>query len=79
MNDLIFDPTEAAKAQEAYCDRNEVPMYAPANGICYRCGRNIYDRITCLGGGKKSYGISVEVAGRSLITSCPHCNYSFVE
>ena len=79
MNDLIFDPTEAAKAQEAYCDRNEVPMYAPANGICYRCGRNIYDPITYRGHENKTYGISVEVASRSLITSCPHCNYSFVD
>lgn len=79
MNDLIFDPTEAAKAQEAYCDRNEVPMFAPANGICTRCSRNIYDPITYRGQETKTYGISVEVASRSLITNCPHCNYSFVE
>lgn len=78
MSDPNFDPTAAAKAQEAYCDQHEFPMYAPANGICYRCGMNIYipksfrdhDAV---------YGFSVEDASKQLITSCPHCNYSFVE
>ena len=76
--DKTYDPTKAAKAQEAYCEQNEVPMFAPANGICSRCGMNIYmphsfrdhDAV---------YGISVEVASRSLITSCPHCNATFCD
>ena len=79
MNDLIFDPTAAAKAQEDYCRQQEVPMFAPASGICARCGRNIYDPITYRGHEDKTYGFSVANAGIQLITSCPHCNYSFVE
>ena len=79
MNDLIFDPTEAAKVQEAYCNQREIPMFAPSDGICFHCGRNIYDPITYRGREDKTYGISVEADGKQLITSCPHCNYSFVE
>jgi len=75
---LIFNPIEAAKAQEDYCNEHELPMFAPANGICYRCCNNIYDPITYRDH-DKVYGISVEDAGNQLITSCPHCNYSFVE
>ena len=79
MNDLIFDPAAAAKAQENYCEQHEVPMFAPSNGICDHCGRNIYDPITYRGHENKTYGISVEQAGKRLITSCPHCNASYTD
>ena len=79
MNNQTFDPTEAAKAQDSYCTQHEVPMFAPSDGICYHCGRNIYDPITYRGREDHTYGISVEEAGKRLISSCPHCNYSFVE
>ena len=49
MNNQTFDPTEAAKAQDSYCTQHEVPMFAPSDGICYHCGRNIYDPITYRG------------------------------
>ncbi len=75
--DNIFNPTKAAKAQEAYCDQHEAPMFAPANGICYRCRRNIY--LPSNGSHGAVYGITVEQAGSRLVTGCPHCNYSFVE
>lgn len=70
MNCLIFDPAAAAKEQEAYCERHELPMFAPESGICPRCGRSIFQGPS---------GISVEEAGRRLITGCPHCDMSFVE
>jgi len=74
-----YNPIEAAEAQKHYCDRQEVPLYAPANGWCSRCGRNIYEPYTYRGKEEQTYGISVDEAGSRLITSCPHCNYSFVE
>ena len=76
--DTNFNPTAADKAQREYCEAHETPMFAPSNGICYRCANNIYlphkyrDHDTV-------YGITIEDAGKRLITSCPHCNYSFVE
>lgn len=57
----------AARAQEAYCDGQEAPMFAPRDGICPACGRNIYEALT------------VEQAGTRLITGCPLCHYSFLE
>lgn len=74
-----FDPIEAAKAQEAYCDQHEVPMFAPSNGWCNACGRNIYEPYTYRGREDHTYGISVEEAGQRLISSCPHCNTTFVD
>ena len=72
-----FDPKKAAKAQEDYCEREECPRFAPGDGLCYYCGRNIY--LPTNGRNGTIYGISVEKAGSTLITGCPHCNYSFAE
>lgn len=38
-----FDSVAADKAQEAYCNENDVPHFAPV--CCYRCGQNIYSPI----------------------------------
>lgn len=73
MNGGNFNPPKANRAQIKYCDEHECPVFAPMNGVCYRCGYNIY--LPTNGKG----GITVEDAGRKLITSCPHCSYSFVE
>lgn len=67
--DLHFNAAEAAEAQAKYCEKNEVPMFAPNNGRCVCCGRNIYD----VG------GISVETAGKKMITGCPFCDASFCD
>ena len=72
-----FNPVKAAMAQEHYCEEREGPMFAPHNGICPRCGRNIY--LPTNGSKGAVHGITVEKAGNQLITGCPHCNYSFVE
>lgn len=72
----MFNVEEANKAQDTYCDKNNLPMFAPSTGNCYRCHKNIYlpfqkgDIVT---------GISVESAGRRLITGCPHCGKSFCD
>lgn len=60
---------EACQTQKAYCDRKHYPYFAPPDGRCYRCGRNIYDE----------GGYTVETAGNTLITGCPFCHYSYCE
>ncbi|MBR6905981.1 MAG: hypothetical protein IKN33_03410 [Selenomonadaceae bacterium] len=72
-----YDPIKAAKAQEAYCDQHECPMFAPRDGRCYRCGYNIFLPFNASHGAV--LGITVEEAGKKLITGCPICNYSYVE
>ena len=75
--DKYFNPAQAVKAQEAYCDEHKCPMYAPRNGICFRCGFNIYLPIN--GSRNTILGISVAEAGCKLVTSCPFCNTTFVD
>lgn len=73
-----YDTIKAAKAQEDYCDKHDLPMFAPRNGWCYACGRCIYEPYTYRGHEDHTYyGITVEEAGSRLITSCPHCNTAF--
>lgn len=68
----------AIEAQSQYCANNELPNFSPAlDGLCYRCGRNIYERLEHKDGSIS--GITVEQAGKTLITGCPHCHFSFVE
>jgi len=75
-----FNSIEAAKAQEAYCNKHEVPMFAPTNGWCSRCGRNIFEPYPVRHGAETvTLGISVEEAGKRLISGCPHCNATFVD
>ena len=69
MDPKEYDTEAAAAAQTNFCDLNKLPIFAPRDGCCWHCGRNIYD-VGC---------ITVKQAGERLITSCPHCNYSFVE
>ena len=79
MSDKIFDTVSAAKAQAAYCDKHEIPMFAPADGLCRSCYRNIYAPSLYSAREGQTYGISVEEAGSRLISGCPHCNTTFVD
>ena len=72
-----FDPAKAAAEQEKYCSETERPLFAPHDGICYNCGRNIY--LPTNGPRGAVLGITVEEASTRLVTGCPHCHYSFVE
>lgn len=74
-----YDAVEAAKAQEGYCNAHELPIFAPSNGWCACCGRNIYEPYTYRGREDHTHGITVEEAGSRLITSCPHCNSTFCD
>lgn len=72
-----FNPAEAEKAQEDYCNKHNVPHFAPM--FCYQCGQNIYTLIKHDGVAPHVSGICVEAAGAHLITGCPHCHASYVD
>lgn len=72
----MFDVNKAIEAQKNYCKENEIPHFAPYDGRCYRCHKQIYEEIKH---DNYSTGITVEEAGSGLVTGCPHCHYSFVD
>lgn len=61
------DLKEKQEAQRQYCRETKTPRFAPTDGICWSCHKQIYSRI------------SLEMASTRLITGCPHCHYSFCE
>lgn len=66
---MTYDPESAAMAQEARCHELEMPRFAPNDGRCPNCRRNIYEE----------GGYSLEYAAEHAITGCPFCHHSFVE
>jgi len=71
-----FNVQKSIAAQKALQKEKGYPDFAPANGICYDCKRQIYAEIEQ--GGYKT-GVSVERASGELITGCPHCHHSYCE
>ena len=72
---------EAIEAQERFCEEHDVPRFAPYDGNCFRCGRNIYDTRSeySFNGDKVEYGISVKEASTEHITGCTYCYRSFCD
>lgn len=72
---------KAIEAQNEYCKEHHLLRFAPPDGFCYSCYENIYRMIERTGWRGRQYisGISLEEAGSSLITYCPHCHRSFCE
>lgn len=54
-------------------------QFAPADGVCHRCFRNIYADAKNLSGDTISQGYSIFQATQYCISTCPHCNASFTE
>lgn len=54
---------EAKKAQERLCGEKQLPLFAPYSGVCWSCGRQIYE----------------ELDGTSHVTGCPYCHRSYCE
>lgn len=71
-----FNSREARAAQAEYCREKEYPHFAPMDGRCWSCNKDIYTEIDH--GGYKT-GISVEEAGSTLITGCSHCHISYCD
>lgn len=77
-----FDPAKACEAQAKYCSEKGYPHFAPRNGVCWKCNKQIYQsaKMKSFSGAEiEKPGISVERASRELITGCPHCNWSYCE
>lgn len=79
MGEPSYDVKSSIACQERYCKENGYPMFAPSDGICYRCGRNIYSPHLIRGTNDKYSGIPTFRAGCTLITGCPHCHYSYCD
>jgi len=69
MKTETFDSKKACDAQAKLCKEKDYPHFAPSDGRCYSCNRQIYSE----------GGWSVEKASKSLITGCPFCCYSYCE
>lgn len=54
--------------QKEYCIANNIPEFAPHNGVCSGCNLYIYvdERVKA-------------VAATQLVTGCPFCHKSFVD
>lgn len=73
-----YNTNAAVKAQAKYCHERDIPNFAPGlDGKCYHCNREIYKQIQHEDG--HITGITVEQAGKMLVTGCPHCHFSFVD
>lgn len=82
MINETFNVSLAVKAQKDYWKSNGLPNFAPRNGVCWNCNKNIYEQHEKrYGGDVKGFvtGISVEKAGSELVTGCPHCNRSYCD
>lgn len=64
-----YNVKEACEAQDKYVNEIKAPHFAPFDGVCWSCGRNIY----------WENGYSVEEASKRLITGCPFCSRSYCD
>ncbi|EQK42736.1 hypothetical protein C672_1680 [[Clostridium] bifermentans ATCC 638] len=89
MNELVrVDNKEISKCREAqkeYALKNGAPYFAPSDGVCWKCNRNIYQNYEiCDFDGIYIYkqisdGYSLNRASSELITGCPHCSRSYCD
>jgi hypothetical protein len=84
-NQETYNIQDAIKAQAKYCEEEGAPHFAPNDGRCWRCHRNIYEKWEREDKGwdgkpiTRVSGISVEKAGAELVTGCPHCHRSYCD
>ena len=75
-----YNVTQALIAQENYCETKGCPHFAPYDGVCFSCHRQIYAPIEHEYRSQKwKSGYSVEYASSHLVTGCPHCSSSYVD
>lgn len=61
-----FDVQAAIKFQAALCEKEKLPHFAPRNGVCWSCRRQIY-------------GPDGGYDGTSFVTGCPWCHRSYCD
>jgi hypothetical protein len=82
-----YNVQKSREAQAKHCNEKGHPHFAPASGICWSCGKNIYSPIehprknmqTGEVIGTYTTGITVEKAATEVVTRCPHCNRSYCD
>ena len=72
-------PGEIKKCRDAqeYYVKKRCTSFAPRDGVCYRCNRNIYQHYEL--SSRVSKGYSLDKSSNSLITGCPHCCISYCD
>lgn len=55
--------SESIKAQWQLCATSGLPHFAPTDGVCWSCFRQIYE----------------ELDGESFVTGCPFCHRSYCD
>lgn len=59
-----YEEVEAArKAHIRLCEEKNLPLFAPTNGVCWACYRQIFEVLD----------------GTSFITGCPYCHRSYCD
>lgn len=72
----LFDVEKSIKSQDEYCKDNSVMLFAPYDGECFYCGRQIYEARDL---GDEIRGYTTKEASETLITGCPFCHRSYVD
>jgi len=62
-NARLVSIEERCATQERLCAERRLPHFAPWNGVCWSCGRQIYE----------------ELDGQSYVTGCPFCHRSYCD
>lgn len=70
---------EAVQKQLLFCKNHSLPMFAPNDGECYYCKKNIYQNYYDQIEDEASYGIKIDEAGKRHITYCRHCSRTFLD
>jgi hypothetical protein len=64
---------QCIQSQKELCFTEKLPHFAPNNGVCFKCKRNIY----------QNYEINQQIShgynGKTFITGCPHCSRSYCD
>lgn len=63
------------ESQKKLCETKKLPLFAPYDGVCWNCHKNIYEpfKQSRDNDGVSITGITTAQAGTELVTGCPHC------
>ena len=62
-----YDIQKAIAAQEKFCNDHNVPLFAPTDGRCFKCGDNIYKTAA---GKPTVLTVRMKVAPHPIISRC---------
>ena len=65
LTEYIEEIISKINAQEEMCKEKNLPLFAPKDGLCHNCGKQIYNRI------------SMNEAENEHITHCPYCSKAY--